>query len=238
MKIHAYRVEVQNGPPMHDLLSQIAAAPFEGRLRDTTGGRIRLDEVAPADNIWLLDFVKHRDGHGPGIASASDRVSGLALRAGQTFAEETAALFDGATGYMLVQYNHYGPRFGAIEDYLAGFVPRPNNGIADLRLGAVLREDAYVRLRQKPIVRSIEFAISVPGVRQADRNAGRSLGSVLNAPLPRGLGTLTMRMDSVAEEPLERGHVLEIVDTCVNSVAKYVGCLLEQRITSARRLSK
>jgi hypothetical protein len=38
----------------------------------------------------------------------ADRVSGLPIRSEQTFAEETAALFDEATGCMLVQYNHHG----------------------------------------------------------------------------------------------------------------------------------
>jgi hypothetical protein len=33
----------------------------------------------------------------------------VTLEEGQTFAEETAALYDEATGYMVVQYNHHGP---------------------------------------------------------------------------------------------------------------------------------
>ncbi len=109
MKMHAYQVVVTNGPSAGDLLRRIDETPFEQRIRRTGGGDVRLDDLRVEDGLWLLDCVKHRVGHAPGIASTTARVQGVTLEEGQTFAEETAALYDEATGYMVVQYNHHGP---------------------------------------------------------------------------------------------------------------------------------
>lgn len=217
MKIHAYEVEVKNGPSCGDLLRCIEAVPFEGRIRPTSGGDVRLDDLVCDNGIWLLDFVKHRIGHAPGIASATTKVQGVPLADGERFAEETAALFDESTGFMVIQYNHYGPRFGAIEDYLTDFAANGKRKKSDrgmVRLGARLRDDAYARLQSMQVVREVEFAISVPGVRQADRKAGRSLASILDAPLPGGLNILRVTMTSSGESGagLDREQSISMVE--------------------------
>jgi len=60
----------------------------------------------------------------------------------------------------------------------------------------VLKPDAYARLRRWGIYKSIEFSVSVPGAQAADMEAGRSLTSILNAPLPEGVETITIGLQA------------------------------------------
>jgi hypothetical protein len=113
-------------------------------------------------------------------------LSDIALKAGESFGEDTALAFDPASGFAALQYNHYGPRTGAIEDYLyaydlsLGDRPSRQEGERDedrfgFKFGALLKHDAAERLRRMGIIHEIEFSVSVPGVRAADLEAGRSL---------------------------------------------------------------
>lgn len=114
------------------------------------------------------------------------------------FGEDTAMVFDPATSYCAVQYNHYGPRLGHIERYIQavdlslGGVAREDGWRYDF--GAYLKPDAYDRLRQYGIIQEIDFTIAAPGARRADFEAGQALGGALDAPLPEGVETITVKM--------------------------------------------
>jgi hypothetical protein len=81
------------------------------------------------------------------------------------------------------------------------------------RSNTAIAAELGVAKHKKPIIKSVEFAISVPGVRQADRQAGRSLSAILDAPLPRGLSVLTIHMSSAGtmKDELDRNAAMEIV---------------------------
>jgi hypothetical protein len=84
----------------------------------------------------------------------------------------------------------------------------------DVRLALVLQDGAYARLLAKQAISAVEFAVSVPGARQSDRQLGRSLSAILDAPLPGGIDTLRIIMASSArrEGNLERSTAMEIVN--------------------------
>jgi len=161
---------------------------------------IRLEQAIGQNGFWFADFAAPRNGHGPGRMGRGAPLEGIALDEGHSFGEDTAFAFDPDTRYMAIQYNHFGPRSNGIEKYLysadvffgGGQI---DNGAGDenlfgFRLGAVLKPDAYARLRRWGIYKSVELTVSVPGAQEADLEAGRSLTSILSAPLPDGVETI------------------------------------------------
>jgi hypothetical protein len=208
VKILAFRVRQRGARSLEELVELIYAQPLERRTAGAARD-IRLEKRRQArGGLLLLDFAHKRSGHGPGRASRNDPVTEFDLGAEEFFAEDTAVVYDPRSHYAAVQHNHYGPRVGTIERYLYAWDVRQGIGPAvpgvgdqeraGFTFGAVLKPDAYARLRGLGIVRQIDFSVSVPGAREADLDEGRSLGQVLRAALPEGIETLSMTMTAQA----------------------------------------
>ncbi|WP_157776548.1 DUF6731 family protein [Nitratireductor aquibiodomus] len=117
MKIHAYEA-AQKGPrTLEELLRCIHRQPLENRFYLGEEG-IRLEDVVERDGLWFADFVAPRGGHGPGKMKRSRPLEGIQLQEDERFGEDTGMVYDPATRYAAVQYNHFGPRIKAIENYL------------------------------------------------------------------------------------------------------------------------
>lgn len=205
MKIYAFRVQQNGRRGLGQLLELVNNADLNDR--HYMGERfMRLEAAFSRDGFWYADFAAPRNGHGPGRMGRGAPIEGIQLEEGHSFGEDTAFAFDPQTGYLAVQYNHYGPRSIGIEKYLYsadvsfGEAQRVD-GVAEqelfgFRFGAVLKPDAYARLRRWGIYKSIEFCVSVPGAQAADLDAGRSLTSILNTPLPDGVETITIGLQA------------------------------------------
>jgi hypothetical protein len=179
MKVHLYQVlPFDNSPDLVIVLDSVVQTPLASRLRMVGQQEIRLEEVLPpklAGNptpYWLLDFTRLRFEHGPGRANRSEPIEGFDLQNDDGFGEETAALYDPAARYMLVQYNHFGVRAGAIQDYLS-FFDKASSQSYELRVK--LDGTAEQRLAQKQILKKIVFKVAPAHMTQTQRNAGVSL---------------------------------------------------------------
>jgi hypothetical protein len=164
-----------------------------------------------------MDFARPRGGHGPGRMSKAQALAHIALADGENFGEDTAIVFDPISNYAVTQYNHFGPRITAIENYLSSYdfslggIREPQNGeraedTFGYVFGAVLKPDALARLRGIGILREISFAVAVPGARTVDLEAGRSLGDVLRAPLPEGVETISISISATATKNSHLGN--------------------------------
>ena len=197
MKVFAYRV-VQQGPrKLEAVIDRLHGCSLEDRV--IAGSDLRLEERLHRRGFLFADFARARGGHGPGRMSPTAALQEIPLRAGESFGEDTAMAYDPATGYAAIQYNHFGPRSRSIEDYLYAFdmslgglrtarAGERNSERCGFRFGALLKRNSYTRLKQFGIIHEIEFTIALPGVDQNDLRAGRSLGEILAAPLPQGVG--------------------------------------------------
>ncbi|MER9457994.1 hypothetical protein [Mesorhizobium sp. M0478] len=207
MRVHAYRV-AQRGPrSLEALLDWLWARPIHNRSFAGKAPTMRLESLEKLDGFIMADFAAPRLGHGPGKMAPAVPVTAIAMEEGHSFAEDTAFVVDAATGYMALQYNHAGPRLGSVRDYLfsadkaAGMPGGAQPLSADafgFGVGSVLRPEAYARLRRFGIFRSVEVEISLPGALAVDLEEGRSLSSVLNAPLPDGVETMSIKLQSTA----------------------------------------
>ncbi len=209
MKVYAYKI-AQRGPrSITALLDWLSARPIQNRTFPGRSADMRLESLEKCDGLIMADFAAPRLGHGPGKMAPAVPVSAIAMEAGHSFAEDTAFVLDEATGYMAFQYNHAGPRMASVRDYLfsadrAAGMPdgrKPENPDAfGFGIGAVLKPEAYARLRRFGIFRAVEVELSVPGALAVDLDEGRSLGSVLSAPLPKGVETMTIKLQSTAKK--------------------------------------
>lgn len=206
MKIFAFRVHQRGPRTFEQIISRLNALPIQDRY---FASPVRLEDLSRRGGLLLMDFSRERGGHGPGRMSRQAALQEIRLRDGESFGEDTGVALDPRTGYAALQYNHYGPRVGAIEDYLfaydesLGGLAQPGRGqtsadVCGFQFGALLKHDAMRRLQHLGIIHEIDFAVSVPGAQAADLDRGRSLSQVLRAPLPEGVETISMRLVAAA----------------------------------------
>jgi hypothetical protein len=224
MKIFAYRI-VQKGPRrLDEVLSLLSGLSFERRFFEGSAEGVRLEHFEKRGEFFFADIVAERSGHGPGRLRKTAPMAEFDMAEGEVFGEDTGLAFDAASGYLALQYNHVGPRVGRIQSYLlaadlsfGGLGPAaPGQSDWDrcgFEFGAVLRPDAYARLGRMGIVRKLEFTVNHPGAREADRDLGRSLSQVLNAPLPTGVETLEMTLKAAPQRNsrLDRNVVMGMI---------------------------
>ncbi|MCI4411968.1 MAG: hypothetical protein JHC38_09895 [Thiotrichales bacterium] len=167
----------KNGPiPLNDLLVKINKVAISRRNRDI-GHDVKLEDIiAPttAKPYWLLNFSKLRD-FSPGKGSKTGKTTALPYAKGDAPSEETAMLYQPDTGYIALQYNHYGLRAESIAEYLGVFDHKAPNQYA---LNIMLNQDAIARLDSKQIFTRIEIKVAVKGASFLRQN-GFSLGSAI-----------------------------------------------------------
>ena len=187
MKIHAYRVFPQSEVSLDQILQHLSEQTLEQRLQSVDDIQLRLEAAEKPGATWFIEFGGIRR-EGPGKASANTPIEDFDLEDHEGFGHETAACFDGR--FLLVQYNHYGPRISRIRKYLS-IVGRmldresgTSNGASEiLNIVPVLKENAQDRLAHMGLVKSIEISFYVPGVLANNGQSRQSLSSLLNNPL-------------------------------------------------------
>lgn len=175
MHMHLFRVNVARGSDtLPDLLARISSTRVEDRSRSAFGTNYRAEIVDDRGDAWVLNFVKFRDSHGPGKVSRRTPLEGFDLGTGDYFGEDSAALFFPQRRYMVLQYNHSGPRHSAIAEYLSAFrTDRTNTYSLDVKLDV---NTERVFRRRRTSVRTFEVGIDMTGMTAADRGALTSLG--------------------------------------------------------------
>ena len=204
MRIHAFRVMPlgqalpQNTLSMDDVIDTILSRPLEDRMLgiDST---LRIEAgQRNSSGSWFLDFTEIRQ-RGPGRCSPNSPISDFDLADNEGFGEETAAYFDGSSGFIIIQYNHRGAKARSIQTYFQGVVlqiARERHLAAQAQgfnFAVVLRPGALARFNDHRHIRAIELSVSVPMVRESDRGV-QSLSQVLETGAAVGATTLELKM--------------------------------------------
>src|SRR5690606_19379124 len=179
MKVHAYKVEFTDGSqPLEEVLQQIEnEQSLRERIRLINQVELRAESITQQDGLWLMDFVRIRTSHGPGKVGRDSEVEGFEFEEEEGVGEETAALYDPTTGYMLIQYNHFGVRAGAIADYFSAYDGTENNLYT---FKPKYDEDVERRLLNHGITRKISFCLDVTRMSEQDRQRGRPLSEAID----------------------------------------------------------
>ena len=108
MKIRPFTI-TEGGHRVLGVLRDAKERDLDARYLPTkSGGRIRIDdleskEMPGGEQIWLMNFVRSREGHGPvKVSEEQDQVTPINYQEDERPGEEVAALFAPATNYMLV----------------------------------------------------------------------------------------------------------------------------------------
>lgn len=187
MNVNLYKVKAEAGVrPLEEMLEYAATLDLHDRMRRVGNFDTRLEHVAAprsdgnTSDFWLLDFVKLRYEQGPGKAGRTTPIQGFDMDDDQGFGEETAALYDPATKYLLVQYNHHGIRASGIQDYFNRLNHNPEN-IAYYSFAIKLDESSEVRLAKKQHIAKVHFKIDSSQMSAAFREADIGLSQMLSA---------------------------------------------------------
>lgn len=174
MKIHAFKVEAEDqSAALEDVLALVAAEKkLNKRIRLVAKAEIRIDAIVKKDGLWYMEFAKFRATQGPGRGKKNARVEGFNFKKGETFAEETCALYDPATGYILIQYNHSGVRSGAICNYLSDYDQSARNVYT---FNPKFDPDTERRLLKKAIKKRLMFKLDVSAMTAEDIKRGVAL---------------------------------------------------------------
>lgn len=179
MKVHLFKVvRHDNTEPLENLLQRISQDAIEARLRVVGTHDVRIENVTQDRNgNWLLDFGMLRYAHGPGRARRDKPIIGFEFEDGETFGEETAALYNPQSGCMLVQYNHFGVRSGAIQSYLDNY----DRGRANAyELAVVFDKETERKLATKNFFSRLSVTMAVSRLSQDDRDAKVSLSDAIS----------------------------------------------------------
>ena len=179
MKIHAYKVDSFDGSrTLQDVLLQIESEPsLRERIRLINQVELRAKSVSQKNGLWLMDFVRIRTSNGPGKVGRDSEVEGFEFDEEEGFGEETAALYDPASGYILVEYNHFGVRAGAIADYLSAY---DGTETSLYTFKPKYDEDVERRLLNHGITRKISFCLDITRMSEQDRQRGRALSEAID----------------------------------------------------------
>ena len=174
LNVHAFKVTPgDNSAPLENVLQQISDTNIEDRIRETDPrNEVRVEASENRNGLWYLDFVKIRRSQGPGHVAPDKRIVGFGLKENEGFGEETAALYDPLSSYILIQYNHYGVRQGAIAGYFRAFDDSAQNSYS---LRPKYDHNVERQLINKGTVKKILYNIDISKINSEDRDQGESL---------------------------------------------------------------
>jgi hypothetical protein len=176
MKIFAYKVvpEHDDTQPLAERLRLEASKDLVERLYSRQGRQVRLENHREAHGLVELNFVAFRLGNAPVRVAESRPASEIPIADDEFFGEETACLFDPSSGYLVTQYNHYGPRVSSIRDALAYSADGISHGYD---LAPKLSVASEERIRRLGVVSRVEVAFAVPrlGERARDLSVAESI---------------------------------------------------------------
>lgn len=228
MKIHAYKLESSaSSADLEDVLQKIESdGDLRSRIRLISQVELRAETVERQDGVWLLDFVRIRTSHGPGKVGRDSEVEGFSFDEEEGFGEETAALYDPATGYVLVQYNHFGVRVNAIADYLSAYDEVENNLYT---FKPKFDEGVERRLLKQGVTRKLSFAIDLSRMSDQDRQRGLPLTEAIE--LGRKSGADRVRIEISVQGGRDKS-LLQSVQGTIDSLRGIFG----QNPAAVRRL--
>jgi len=176
MKIHAYKVvgAHENTRPFEQSLEECAALSLPDRLHNQGSVRLRLEDFSRRASLIEMNFVSFRLGSAP-VRVAEDRPAAeIDIDEDEFFGEETACLYDPASRYLIVQYNHYGPRIGGIRDAMQYTLDSEQHGYEFVPKLHPTSED---RIRYFKTVSRVEVAFAIPDLTPdcGDLSVGESI---------------------------------------------------------------
>ncbi len=205
MKIFAFKVSPRNDwtASFEHAFRVANEKPLDKRLRELPSTRIRLEEVFFSQSgLIFANFVLFRTGSGPAIVSDSTRLSEIDIRDDQYFGEDTACLYDPTSSYILIQYNHHGPKASAIQQYLSYDEDDQNHSYV---FAPKLSQSSEEKIRNLAVVSRVEVSFAVPDLLNYTNPRDLSFSQAIEVARINGAETVSLVIGN------RRGLALQIV---------------------------
>lgn len=218
MKVYLYRV---NLPPrsrsVADVLGEINALELSRRNREHGGETLRLEHFEEREGLVYCDFVKLRLDHGPGKVGLDEAITGFDLEEDEGFGEETAMVYCPVTGFAAIQYNHYGPRYGIIQDYLRSF----GGGRFTAEILPKYDEELQNKVRSMTVYRKLEFSIASRCLTEKDYQRGVPFAEAIALSNSSGADNVevTLSVDRGRNRHLTNQTIRGIIDWVMRRVS-------------------
>ena len=192
------------------------------RYREVNGKGRRLEDHDQREGCYLLNFAT-LEFAGPGRSAPATAVAPFDLAQEESFAHETAMLYDPEAELAFVESGQIGMGPGAIARYFEEFV----SSSAEYSLIPRLDDEAAARARQHQTIRRFTMRVAMGPVTEADRNAG--IGLLKSFGEGYGAGTIDIEIKAQRE----RGRTLSI-GTVWNTITNIWGDSNENNVTQLK----
>lgn len=205
-KINVYDVEYPkddgDAPLFSDTLDTIVSSPLPERFREVGNKGHRLEHHQMSDGCYLLNFVTLAFA-GPGRSTPLKAAQPIALQEDESFANETAALYDPETDLVLLESSRNGMGQGAFARYISLF----SDPKTQYALTPRLDDDAAARARRHQIMRSFTMRLSMGPVTELDRESGLSTAKAMGEDYGAGTIEVTFKAERERDRSLIRDTV-------------------------------
>ena len=194
MKVHFFRFEINNSTDTPDsLLSRIDKLRLIDREQAIPPGTMFLEDLTADSLFYSMDFTKRRTIQGPGQSVQGRRTTDFALPEGGGFGEQTALVWSRKSDYVAVQYNHSGPRVGAIASYFSRFM-EPSRGKPKVEFHPVLDDTVMSRLRNSTVRTKFDVTVDRRSLSEALIEDDLALSSIVNLGDATNAGHLSFQL--------------------------------------------
>lgn len=217
MKVYAYKVSLADDwtHALEHAFRISYEKPLGKRLRQLSSSRVRLEEVRFSEEGIYANFVLFRSGSGPAIVSDSSRLSEIDIREDQCFGEDTACLYDPVSRYLLVQYNHHGPKASAIQEYLCH---AEEDRIHSYQLAPKLSPSSEEQIRSLAVVSRLEVSFAVSDLISHPNSKQLSFGQAIDLAGVNGAETMSLTIGN------RRGLALSAVKNLISNLHAAASC--------------
>ena len=215
-KINVYDVIVEhegNEPEttFENAITEARGKSLADREKNVRGKRRRLDDCLERNGHFLLNLINFEYA-GSGRVRRGQPSQNIPLRADESFAPETAMLYDPLTHLAFVEASSGGTTAGAIAGYFGEFA------IAGTDYSLLPRVDnsAAARARRHRIIRKLTMRVALGPITTDDRAAG--IGPIKSFGRDYGAGTMDVELNS--ERPRDRSLLLA---TASDLISRFTG---------------
>lgn len=200
------------GTPFSTAVDNAIALPLDRRYMEANEKGRRLEHYEHREGIYLLNFVTFEFA-GPGRSRPITPAEHINLGADESFAHETAMLYDPETALAFVESTRGGMGSGAIASYFEAF----SGDKTEYQLIPRLDDEAATRARNHQTIRNLSIRVGMGPVTSADHAANMRVLKAFGEGF--GAGQIDIEIKSLRERnhSLGLGRVWEAVNAILGS---------------------
>ncbi|MBI3886622.1 MAG: hypothetical protein HY302_12970 [Opitutae bacterium] len=191
MRVDLYKVVMPSSFNLTKCVDRVFSKDLRYRNRQHGDDQMRLEALKKEGDLWYLDFVRIRMTQGPAKTPLRAPSTGFSLEPDEGFGEETAMLWNTATDWCVMQYNHHSLRPNSIAEYFTNY-DAPSDYV--VRFLPKIDPQILAKLRSKKIVTHFSIEVAPSEISNNDYDEGMSLISAAKNFEQHGADVVTIKL--------------------------------------------